>query len=621
MIKVYPSTETEFTSNGLGVLRDVISCSVTEERNGAYELKMRYPVTGQHFDALVLRNIILAKPNRKDDPQPFRIYSITKPLNGVVTVNAEHISYDMSGYIVKPFTAIGINDAFNKILENSTTECPFTFWTDKDVGSTMETSVPMTMRALLGGTENSVLDVYGKGEYKFDKFNVKLYLNRGANNNVTIRYGKNLTDFEQEENCSEVYTGIYPYWYTEEDGLVQLTTDPIVPAPGTYDFERILAVDFTEDFEEKPTEELLRLHAEDYVDYYDIGVPKVSLDVSFIELTKSQEYQDVKLLEEIGLCDTINVVFPKMNVNATAKVIATEFDPITNQYVSLKIGEPKDDLVSATVANNEKVQKEIDSTKSRMEKAADHATDLLRGAYGGFMLTRTDEDGKPYEILFMDTDDINTAVHILRINQNGIGFSSSGYNGPYSTAWTLDGAFVANYITTGILDANLLKANIISDQNNPPKFSLNLENGDVYMQVIDDLETELGEEIGTTKSLINQKADEIRLQIEQNWTDYDNGDGAILDSLNSDIRTQFIFDTSGLKILGTAGSDSTSYVQITAENQSFVTAGEEVLRLSGAGINTRSVYADNNISAESLTIRPWKWSVLSNGVLELGKES
>ena len=618
MIKVYPSTETEFTSNGLGVLRDVISCSVTEERNGAYELKMRYPVTGQHFDALVLRNIILAKPNRKDDPQPFRIYSITKRLNVVVTVHAEHRTYDMSGYIVKPFTAIGINDAFDKILENSTTECQFTFWTDKDVGATMETSVPMTMRALLGGTENSILDVYGKGEYKFDKFNVKLYLNRGANNNVTIRYGKNLTDFEQEENCSEVYTGIYPYWYSEEEGLVQLSTDPIVPAPGTYDFERVLAVDFTQDFEEKPTEELLRLHAEDYVDYYDIGIPKVSLDVSFIELTKSQEYQDVKLLEEIGLCDTINVVFPKMNVNATAKVIATEFDPLTNQYTSLKIGEPKDDLVSATVANNERIQKEFDNTKSRMEQAADHATDLLRGAYGGYKLTRTDNDGKPYETLFMDTPDINTAVHVLRINQNGIGFSSSGYNGPYATAWTLDGNFVADYITSGTFDGSLIKANVIEDQQG--KFSLNLETGDVRMEVVDEVRDEVTGLSTTMQSRFEQTERDFTIQISQRDDRIDEANENT-DNLRPQLDTVFKFESDGLRISGTEGSAEDSYVKITADSQVFYAGGEESLSLSGNGINTKSVYSQGEISAESVTVRPWKWYVTSGGVLELGKES
>lgn len=614
MIKVYPSTETEFTSNGLGVLRDVISCSVTEERNGAYELKMRYPVTGQHFDALVLRNIILAKPNRKDDLQPFRIYSITKPLNGVVTVNAEHISYDMSGYIVKPFTAVGIQSAFQAIVENSTTECPFTFWTDKDVGSTMETSVPMTMRSLLGGTENSILDVYGKGEYKFDKFNVRLYLNRGANNNVTIRYGKNLTDFEQEENCSEVYTGIYPYWYSEEEGLVQLSTDPIIHASGTYDFERILAVDFTEDFEAKPTEELLRMHAEDYVDYYDIGIPKVSLDVSFIELTKSQEYQDVRLLEEISLCDTVNVVFPKMNVNATAKVIATEFDPITNQYTSLKIGESKDDLVSATVANNERVQKEIDNTKSRMEQTAEHATDLLAGAYGGYMTTRTDEEGHPYEVLFMDTNDINTAVHVLRINQNGIGFSSTGYNGPYTTAWTIDSQFVADFITTGILDGNLIKANIISDQQG--RFSLNMETGDVRMEVIDDVRDEIAESEARSSSLINQTAENITLQFNQEITDANDN----TDRLRDELHTRFIFDSDGLRILGTEGSPDGTYVQIKSDGQVFYADGEEALSLSADGVTTKSVYSEGAVSAESVTIRPWKWYV-NGGVLELGKES
>lgn len=618
MIKIYPSTETAFTSNGLGVLRDVISCSVTEERNGAFEVTFKYPITGQHFDDIMLRNIVLVKPNPLDDPQPFRIYDITRPINGVITVNAAHLSYDMSGFIVRPFTAVGIQTAFQAIKANSTTTCPFNFWTDKEVGSTMETAIPMSMRSLLGGASGSILDVYGKGEYKFDKYDVKLFLNRGANNNVTIRYGKNLTDLEQEENCNEVYTGIYPYWYDEEEGLVQLTGDPIVRAAGTYDFERILPVDFTDDFQEKPEEADLRTHAEEYVDYYDIGVPKVSLSISFIELAKSQEYEQYLPLERISLCDTINVLFPKLNVSATAKVIKTVYDPISDKYTSLEIGDPKTDLVSSIVANNEKTVQAISNAKSRMDTTINHVTDLITGVNGGNVVIHRDNAGKPYEILIMDTADTATAQTVLRINQNGIGFSSTGYEGPFTTAWTLDGNFVANFITTGVLTANLLRAGVIQDLTG--KLYINLENGQFRSEVTDQLTQNILDSELRSASLIDQRADAVSIQI----TQAEQRLGNDIDTLENQIDTvnaRMTFEVDGLKIFGTAGSAQDSYVRIAADEQEFWAGGEEVLTLSADGIDTKAVYADGNISAGSLSIRPWSWTVKSNGVLRLRKES
>ena len=114
MIILYEKNERHFTSLGLGVLRDALSCGVSEGLNDAYELEMEYPIDGLHFNKIILQRIIFAKPNQYDNPQPFRIYNITKPLNGIITINAEHISYDMSGYTVKPFDAIDLEDTLQK---------------------------------------------------------------------------------------------------------------------------------------------------------------------------------------------------------------------------------------------------------------------------------------------------------------------------------------------------------------------------------------------------------------------------------------------------------------------------------------------------------------------------
>lgn len=460
MITLFDSTATSFDTNGIGSLSDAISCEVTEERNGEFELEMEYSVNGKRYSDISLRKIITAKPNPYDKPQPFRIYSITKPINGVVTINAEHISYDLSGCIVSPFSASSAALAFEKMKANSVTSCPFEFWTDKTVNADMVVSKPVSIRSLLGGSEGSMLDIYGKGEYEFDNFTVKLHLNRGANRGVSIRYGKNLTDLTQEEKCSSVYTGVYPYWYSEQQGLCTIK-EKIVSVEGTYDFERIYALDLSDKWQEPPTEEQLRTAAKQYITANDIGVPKVSLKVSFVQLAQSKEYETIALLEKIHLCDTVNVEFPKLNVSSTSKCISIKYDAITNKYIELKLGDSKTNLAS-TIVSQDKVISETPS-KSFLEKAIDNATQLITGGLGGYVIIQSSSGGKqPDEILIMNTDDIKTATNVWRWNKNGLGYSSNGYNGPYATAITADGKIVADFILAGEFDGALIKAGSIA---------------------------------------------------------------------------------------------------------------------------------------------------------------
>lgn len=306
---------------GIGSLFEALCCEVTEERNGEFELVMEYPITGKWFKELRLRRIIMAEPNPYSDRQAFRIYAITKPINGIVTLNAEHISYDLSGYPVQPFKADGIQNALSSLVSNCAVPCPFRFSTSRLTSAQMTVSKPASIRSLLGGMSGSLLDIYG-GEYEFDNYDVKLENERGADRGVSIRYGKNLTDLKQEENCSSVYTGVYPFWYSEQDGLFQLS-EKIVSAPGTYDFTRIYPLDLSQEWVEKPTEEQIRSKTESYIKANNIGVPKVSLTVSFIQLAQCEEYHNYALLERVHLCDMVSIEFAELGVSAKAKCIKT----------------------------------------------------------------------------------------------------------------------------------------------------------------------------------------------------------------------------------------------------------------------------------------------------------
>ena len=472
LIILFDQNEEAFTSNGLGALPDATSCIVTEERNGEYEVEMEYPLTGRHFHDIQKRRILCVKPNPYDDFQPFRIYSITKPINGIVTVHAAHLSYDTSGSIVKLFPAdAGSASAAMSYLKNfSVPSTPFTFFTNVGKTGTMSVPKPSSIRSLLGGSDGSILDTFG-GEYLFDKWNISLLESRGANRGVTIRYGKNMTDLEQEENDTDFYTGVYPFWYSESEdgGLVTLSTNNgIVNAPGTYDFVKIMPLDLssenfskeTTDSEgytttiEKPTEAELLAAAQKYIADNKIGIPKVSLDVSFVMLAQSEEYKDFARLETVKLCDTVTVEFEKLGVKTTAKCIKTVYNVLTDKYDSIELGEPKSSLAE-TVSNHGTLIEEA-SDKSYMERAIQNATDLIMsGKLGGYVTVTKNE------IYIADNKDLDKATKVWRWNSGGLGYSSTGKDGPFGTAITSDGKIVADYITTGNLDCSVLNVSNI----------------------------------------------------------------------------------------------------------------------------------------------------------------
>ncbi len=462
---LYPSQETAFGSNGLGILTDAASCVITEERNGAFELEMTYPVSGIHYKEIAPRCIILAKPNPVDDPQPFRVYRTTKPMGGLVTIYGEHISYDLAGVPASPFAAESAPDAMEKLKSSSAIPTPFSFWTDKDTAGTMGITAPVALRSLLGGREGSVLDVYG-GEYKFDR----LYNQRGQNRGASIRYGKNLTDLTQDENIAGVYTGVYPYWSSMEGALVQLP-EKILPAPGNYDFTRIMTLDLSSEFQEPPTEDQLRVRAEAYIKANHIGVPKVSLTVSFVPLEQTEEYKDIGLLERVELCDTVNVEFPSLGVSATAKCVRTVYDALLDRYKSVELGDARTNIADTIAAQQQKIEQAPD--KTFVQQAVDSATGQITGNKGGYVVLHSSTGSKePDEILIMDTLDIKTAVKVWRWNKAGLGYSSHGYNGPYGLAMTQDGSIVADFITAGTLNAALAKV-INLDASNINTGSLN----------------------------------------------------------------------------------------------------------------------------------------------------
>ena len=454
---LYKANETEFNSQGVGCLTDCITCYVHEKLNGVYELKFTYPITGVHFSDIKVGAIVDAIPSDGKAVQHFRIDTITKPIGGKVTVEATHISYQLSYVPVKPFDAVGVLEALNGLKENSLTSNPFSVWTDiSNTATKYSQQEPASFRQRLGGVAGSILDCFG-GEYEFDNYTVKLYAHRGTDRGVVIEYGKNLTDLEQEESIDKVITGIVPFWKASNgDKVVSIETPIESEYASKYPFKRTVVKDFSSNFEEEPTVEQLRAYTESYIKNNCVGVPQVSLDVSFVALEDTEEYKSLSR-ERINLGDTVTVRFSELGVDAKAKVIEYKYDVLAERYDSLKIGSVRSSLAS-TIQEITKVTSSS-VTKSFLDAVIKYQTELIKGGLGGYVVTNY-VNGYPSEIIVGDSPNIEQMVNCIRLNKNGLGISKTGYNGPYRTAITGEG-INADLINAGQLNGNLIKANSV----------------------------------------------------------------------------------------------------------------------------------------------------------------
>ena len=449
---LYSASEQDFTTMGLGALNEATSCEVHTVLNGMFELEMKYPVTGRRYSDLQISCVIKAVAEKNGTPQLFDIYAITKPMSGIVTVYASHVSGRKQFIPIMPCSAMNVVDAFAAIDAAAAETNPFTFWTDKGTAAKFELTVPAPLGSVLGGMSGSILDVY-RGEYEFDNFTIKLYNNRGGDNGVTLRYGKNITSIEQEESIASTVTGVCPYWADIDGNNVLTLPEKVVESPtsANFPFKRTVVKDFSMSFDERPSESQLRSAAEAYISSSGIGIPKVGIDVSYENLADYEGYQEIALLEQVKLGDTVHVYFEPLNITATAKVTETYYNVLLDKYKKIRVGSVKATL--STIINEDALsaKQEANDTATEASNAIVAAMEMLSGADGGnIVINRNELTGKPYEILIMDTDDVNTARNVLRLNMNGLGLSTSGINGPYTAAITGQG-IIATAVKTGIL--------------------------------------------------------------------------------------------------------------------------------------------------------------------------
>lgn len=526
-------------NNGLGVLTDCLECMVTEERNGIYELEMKYPISGIHSKELIERRILKVKPNFTDDPQLFRISSVERVLEGVISVYARHISYDLSGYVITSGSASNVGAAC-RLLENKANN--WTITTDKDVSATFTITEPSSVRSWFGGKEGSLLDIYGTGEWKYNNFTCSFLQHRGVDRGVTVKYAKNLLSLNQGVDSSNIITGVLPFWKDSQNGEVILGNTQTTSI--TLDVPNVYTLDCSQTFQNKPTIEQLNSEAIKYIGRNETQIAKQNIKLDFLQIGQ--------LKDRVDLCDTVTIDYEDFGIKGKAKCITTTWDVLKDRYDSIEIGEPKTNITDTIVSIEKSSNNAITSTE--MSGAIERATALITGNSGGYIVLHdNNNDGQPDELLIMNTPDITTATKVWRWNLSGLGYSNTGYDGQYGLAMTIDGEIVATKVSTGIL----------SDKSG--NNSWNLDNGSAKFN---SLEITIGGSTKQVSTAINDAKSSAITSANQH------SDSVAATKVgNNEIRTKFAADSTSITIQsGTITFKSNTFV-VNSTNFSVTNTG------------------------------------------------
>ena len=578
MIPILYQTITEGTvptNYGIGVLTDCISCKVTEKRNGGYELALTYAAEGIHASEIQPNRFIKVKPNYTDNAQIFRIYKVGKIMGGKFEVNAQHISYDLSGKVITSGSAANCVAAC-ALLETQAGN--FTISTDKTTVAAFSVSEPSSVRSWFGGKQGSLLDVYG-GEWYYDNYSASLKTARGLDRGVTIRYGKNLTQLSQILDMSNLVTGVIPY-YIDANGNKTVGTK--VSTGLVLDVDKDVAIDFSQEVNPESgtaiATQLANL-ANRYIANNNLTTFSNSITLDFVQMKG--------LTERVDLCDTVHIYFEALGITAAAKCVAVEWDALEERYTKCTFGDARTDITDKIAS----ATKQLEDTASRAY--VNESSQLITGNLGGYVILHdSNGDGKPDELLVMNTEDPSTATQVWRFNKGGLGYGTS-YSGPFNDiALTSDGKINASRIVTGTLTANVIKAGVLSDAAG--NSTIDMTDGSANLKNFRAKETlSLVDDSNTTREYIgyNSVGGSSFIQYSQNGTQT-----AVISSATTDGGQLRLYNPSGTQVVNaSAVSDGHIYLKNSANTQEIeINAGPGspevgLANSSGTRVNTLSV--------------------------------
>lgn len=454
MICIYDKAESDFSTLGIGVLRDFKSLPKTSEQlNGAYNLEFDYIKSGWLSEYLLEGNIV------KADGQLFRIRTVNKDNSkNEISVLAKHIWFDLefNNFLedVAPTDKVG-HLALKWLLDHSKEGNDYTITGDCTKTESAR-YVRMNPIEAIYNAENALLSRFG-GELELNNYNITLHKKRGLDTGIEIRERKNLSAAKYNVDMSSIATRIMP---VGGDGLIlpeKYIDSPIInnyPTPFYYTFDVDVSVNEDEGITEAVCYEKMRAAVQEL---YDAGIdkPTVTISVDFVELEKTKEYSQFSNLEKAHLGDTCKVYIPGLNISLTVRIVKIVKDVLNNIITNIELGTPTIDYVNNSNKDINKIKNDVKKVNpaSILEKAREDATALINHPFNGYIYISEDTG----EMFIMDDDDPEQAENIWKFGLGGIGFSSTGLSGPFTIAITQDGKIVADFITTGHLNTSVIE--------------------------------------------------------------------------------------------------------------------------------------------------------------------
>ncbi|MGC4499476.1 phage tail spike protein [Enterococcus faecium] len=464
-----------YDTQGLGALSDWLTATVSNKLNGAEIFQGTYPISGTNADLIVEGRIIQCYVDENRAKQRLRIYyAKTSVIGNTIEVKAEPIFNDIRKSVLNKYDSgtekITATQAWKnaKVLAKPAIPSQFSFSSLVDTLANVKIEKANFLE-FFGGKEGSILDRF-HGEFLKDNNTLRHEKSLGTDHKIKAIYTKNLTGIDLEIDAQSVLVGVYPFISSSSEGEDEITlpeevifTDYVDDYPAGY-------VSFV-DFKDKATDvATLREAAKDWLKTnIDKQKPQVSGSIELVPLRHQRGYEKFVDLEKVSMGDGVDVYHPQLKVNMSARIVEYTFNVLTNSYDKLVVGNVKTNFLENTENNvSNLINDAIDQLKNGGEISdlindiVDHQTDIITGQDGGYVLL--DPKEAPSRILIMDTPDKNTARNVLQINNAGIGFSKTGINGTYDTAWTLDGGFNASFITAGeIVGITIRGTTLISD--------------------------------------------------------------------------------------------------------------------------------------------------------------
>lgn len=457
---IYDRDETVFTHRGLGTLPDAVEAEVLEELNGVYDLRVLYPKDGAGVDLIIEERIIKASTPKGE--QLFRISGIRKDM-GYLEIHAPHVFYDLlQNFIEDTFIQNkGGQGALDQLLEKCVV--PHNFTAVSDVPGTLSSRLVRknALEALMGDDDNSLMN-RGGGELERDNHVIRWMQRLGTDRGVVIKHRKNLLGMEFTTDYTEVVTRIMPQGF---DGLFLPEKYIISPLDEAYHSPKIRKLEYggvkslainPEDEDAIPHEEALAELRRLAQGEFSAGLdkPRITCFVDFVDLSQTEEYKSYEVLERIYLGDDVTVVYSDQKIDVKARMTSYTWDVLRDRYRTIRVGNETTILMNSLGAGESAAKKVEIVEASAMEKAREVVNNLINSGFGGHVRSHPDR------ILIMDTEDEATARKVWQWNMAGLAYSGTGVNGPYSTAITMDGKLLGEFLAVNSVTANKLAADV-----------------------------------------------------------------------------------------------------------------------------------------------------------------